>query len=218
MNFPEWAPRILIDHYRHPDINRDDKAILERLLTNPEMEDVWTAFRDKFKGFNGPPYVSFWSEVCRAYRDATGDLPARSEQTSDRQEVEQLARRLAKVLRRTGLDMPLGAHLAQYFSHLGLSGRIAGDLEQGVAYLMPTSQFIDSLGAYVGEFQHKAIVSPGADGAPMNYFVRKMARHFKKWFGSNCPSLLVRLTATVFEGEPVDINRISNALRTSPLR
>lgn len=112
MNFPKWAPEDLCDLYRKHEAAPEDhpltssmsawldkkmtKALLERLLTKPEMEAVWDAWREA-PDPEKYPNSFLWDEILidLAHSDK---LPTRNQTMKVVKDVKHYAEKLKKAI------------------------------------------------------------------------------------------------------------------------
>jgi len=106
MQFPEWAPEDLINYYKgFPELNNEylirDHQMIFRLLTRPEMEQVWAwvAKQDSIMPItsNGGIVGRFLNKLDEYGK--TARVPA-SERANDFDEIFQLANKLSIKLQK----------------------------------------------------------------------------------------------------------------------
>jgi hypothetical protein len=116
MEFPEWAPRPLIEHYREhfetshiPGWNEEGKALLARLLTHPRMGRVWKEItRRRGPRIDGTPYdeiyvlIHFYAE--RAFIASQRAHTTRQEDVERYLEIAKQARLLSRTIKGRVLD------------------------------------------------------------------------------------------------------------------
>jgi hypothetical protein len=128
MNFPEWAPPKLVEHYQYlfnkPETNwyrALSRETLIALISNPEMKSVWKMLYQKrvSNGYDERQPASFCSGVMAYFLfqvilssivETKRKITIRSEDVLKYQEIAKAARELAEMVSGSGLDVYSGPH------------------------------------------------------------------------------------------------------------
>lgn len=102
-SFLNAAPSPLIRHYGRITNGRER---LERLLTLPQMNDVWVTLspyvaRRGWKpsdGYYGDPYIQLWSEICHLLLNARKKKKTQAELDDDLEKIEEYAKKLRHAI------------------------------------------------------------------------------------------------------------------------
>lgn len=116
MKFPEWAPQELCDLFNKGNLLKDEKALLERMLTYQDMKPVWKAFREADeklseserkqtqKIFGSWPDKGF-DLILEVYKEACKDHLKKSELIEKYTDIAEKAKGLARALNHQCIDL-----------------------------------------------------------------------------------------------------------------
>ena len=236
MNYPDWAPPILVLMHKAgqsdekeihlegeeltfpvPLLKQEDYACLKALITDHRMKDVWNTLRRHWEGKDpSSEAMALWSECRTADETWRRDkkLTAR-EHRLHHEEISKKSKELARLIRGSSLR---DRHIIKLFPE---------DLRsilykiQALDYFNPESRLtveilLENIAVYSRDVATWRVLmkKPNAEKAQAHYFARRLSAYFRSYYKKPFHKEVVALTE-VFLGIPIDIDDLKKLHRNS---
>ncbi|HIJ75350.1 MAG TPA: hypothetical protein HPP81_01400 [Deltaproteobacteria bacterium] len=252
MKFPEWAPKELCELYlkyekdgwHMPEEGEDGdyeglagvdggelKELLERMLTDEDMEPVWRAWSDLYpegmdSGMEGTVLSSLFLFDCvLQVLMNPHSLVTRKEEIQKLEEIAKLAKRLSLAIKQDSMfsvTCLFGLFVRDKMSKIKTMTKIAEELNAalGPDYILKRMAkealfYAEAIKKNDFEDDHlyRYVSRQRADKAPANHFIRAMSEVFERHFDSTRPRLLARLTRVVLDDPGIDETFVKTSLQ-----
>jgi hypothetical protein len=225
MDYLENAPAVLVELYGHPNPFRQ-KAILGRLLTEPEMKSTWKRIEESVPA--AWDYLGLWREIVYSLHKSRKPVVSRPKKRTYFVHIAQNAEQLSNSL----ADGPLDLLTYEFFPHdmaqvafnvtnwLDLSA----DKKNQIARLAVQTALWPSLTDLLAELIKRANILAVEAGAERrravnntqdrgaNHFIQSLDRYLRPTLHEKTRAVLAGIASVVFE-QPIDVEFVKRVLR-----